>query len=330
MEIDDILKNFGEPSEEPKDPEGEISQRWHDLIKPTTVNIILGRKGTGKSALGYYLLETVGREHSLLPIVVNLPKAKQELLPNSFRIKSLEEVKRAPNSIVLIDEGTTTLPAGQAKLEEMIKGFQALSRQRNQIIIFIFHASSDVGSRILRGVDTILLKEPSKRQIQHGSKDNWWHDLLLEAKGKFKTVADMGEDKRKYTYVDCEEPELRILLVNPLCSFWTEELSCAWAGTEIEKGVNLFGMGHSPTPQRRKWVAVGEAAPPAEFSIEPITEAGIIVGFTIYDPTGSTIRHRGDIVELIHKQFPGVSKEEVESARIGYEDYIAHIRLPER
>jgi len=90
------------------------------------------------------------------------------------------------------------------------------------------------------------------------------------------------------------------------------------------------GNPPSRSPQRRKLVAAGvAAAPPPEFSIEPITEAGIIAGFTIYDPTGGTIRHRGDIVELIHKQFPGISKEKMESARIGYEDYIAHVRLPE-
>lgn len=106
----------------------------------------------------------------------------------------------------------------------------------------------------------------------------------------------------------------------------TTELKKALAEVEPPKPV---AMRHSllPSPQRRKRVAAGEAAPPAEFSIEPITEAGILVGFTIYDPTGGTIRHRGDIVELIHKQFPSISKEEIESARIVYEDYIAHVEL---
>lgn len=238
MDINKFTEGFnGKPIEE-TDTDKNF-ERWCELVRPSTVNIILGRKGAGKSALGYFLLEKISEHYNLQPIVVNLPETKRNLLPDSFSIRSLDGVKTAENSIVLIDEGTTMLPAGQTKLEEMIKGFEALSRQRNQIIIFIFHASSDVGSRILRGVDTVLLKEPSKRQIQHGSKDNWWHDLLLEAKDKFNTIRDMGEDKRAYTYVDCEEPEFQGLLPNSLPSFWGEDLSCAFAGVLERQGDRL-------------------------------------------------------------------------------------------
>lgn len=237
MDINKFLKK--EPNTE-LEPSSEMDiSKWYELVTPSTINIILGRKGTGKSALGYFLLENVGRRYNLSPFVVNLPNTKEALLPSNFAVANLEQVKTIMDSIILIDEGTTMLPAGQAKLEEMIKGFQALSRQRNQIIIFIFHASSDVGARILRGVDAVLLKEPSKRQIQHGSKDNWWHNLLLESKEKFKTIVDIGKDKRQYTYVDCEEPEFRGLLPNPLCSFWSEDLSCAYAGVIERQGDNL-------------------------------------------------------------------------------------------
>lgn len=225
----DIKKYLGETG----DNQPQDYQQWYDIIQPTTVNIILGRKRRGKSALGYFLLENISKHYDLSPVVVNLPREKQHLLPSDFIIRSLEELTNIENSIALIDEGTTMLPAGQRKLEEMVKGFQSMSGQRNQIILFVFHASSDVGSRILRGVDAVLLKEPSQRQIQHGSKDTWWHELLLESKSKFKTVADMGQDKRKFTFVDCDDPEFHGLLPNSLCSFWSEELSKAWAGTRI-------------------------------------------------------------------------------------------------
>ena len=151
---------------------------WLDIIKPSTVSVILGRKGMGKSALAYYLTELTSIEYGLLPVVVNLPEEKRHLLPNNFVIKLLDDVNHLEDSVVIIDEGTTMLPAGQRKLEELVKGFVALSRQRNQIVLFIFHSSSDVGSRILRGMDVILVKEPSRRQIQFGSKDNWFGELL--------------------------------------------------------------------------------------------------------------------------------------------------------
>lgn len=273
MDINKFLKK--ENTEPEPEPGLEDISKWCELVTPSTVNIILGRKGAGKSALGYFLLENIGRHYNLCPFVVNLPNTKEMLLPSSFAVTNLEQVKTIMNSIILIDEGTTMLPAGRAKLEEMIKGFQALSRQRNQVIIFIFHASSDVGSRILRGVDAVLLKEPSKRQIQHGSKDNWWHDLLLESKEKFKTLADIGEDKRKYTYVDCDEPEFRALLPNSLCSFWSEELSCAYAGVIERQGDNLTVARQQKLPPKF-WTELSRAVGIKKPSVNELMAQSVI------------------------------------------------------
>lgn len=241
-QADEFLKKLGMKGEQPKDA-------WLDLIRPTTVSLILGCKGAGKSGLGYFLLDKLSKAHSLLPIAVNLPREKQYLLPADYAIKTLEELKHTQDAIALIDEGTTMLPAGQRKLEEMVKSFVALSRQRHQIIIFIFHASSDVGSRILRGVDAILLKEPSLRQIQYGSKDAFCRALLTEGKERFKSLTDMGEDTRKYTYVDCEKPPYRGMVKNDLPEYWSEELSEAWADVDTNAPLNLDTLLGKPAVQ---------------------------------------------------------------------------------
>jgi hypothetical protein len=238
-ELDDFLISRGygkpKPSEQPAtsvqtQSTKDDTVKWLELIRPTTVDLILGHKGRGKSGLGYFLLDMCEKHYNLTPHVVNLPDDKHHLLPCNYTFGNLEDVKKFRNSAVLIDEGTCELPTG-SKLEVLLKGYQSLSRQRNQIIIIIFHASSDVGSRILRGVDTVMIKEPSKRQIQHGSKDKWWHDILMEAKSKFKTIADMGDDVRKYTFIDSDEPEFQGMLSNSVPSYWNEELSCAFGET---------------------------------------------------------------------------------------------------
>jgi energy-coupling factor transporter ATP-binding protein EcfA2 len=227
----------------------EFTANWKELVRPATVSIILGKKGSGKSGLAYYLTEILENEYGLHPAVVNLPRDKQSLLPSHYAIKTLQEVKGCSDTIVIIDEGTTMIPAGGQKLEELVKGFSALSRQRNQIIFFIFHASSDAGSRILRGVDNVFLKEPSRRQIQHGAKDEWWREILVKAKEEFKAIRTSAgnpdplvclkcrEKKcpdcpKEYTFIDSEQPEFRGMLKNPLASFWTQDLSCAWASSE--------------------------------------------------------------------------------------------------
>ena len=204
----------------------EAAFTWQDIIVPGTVNLIIGQKGKGKSALAYYLLESIAAKHELLPLIVNFPREKQALLPDNYAVKDLEEALVTENAMILVDEGTTQLPAG-ARIEELVKACSSLSRQRNQIVLLIFHASRDVGSRILRGVDTVMIKMPSRRQIEQGSKGSALKELLLEARIGIKQKEGDGRD---WTYVDSEEPDYRGLLENPLPTFWTDDLSRVWRG----------------------------------------------------------------------------------------------------
>lgn len=206
--------------------------QWKQIIRPATVNIILGKKGSGKSALGYWLIDTMAQEYALTPTIVGFPKGKQHLLPQDYVVKSLDEALTMENAILLVDEGTTMIPAGQ-RLDELVKSFIALSRQRNQLILFIFHASRDVGSKIMRGIDIIIAKQPSQRQIEYGAKTSWFKQFLMQAKSAFN---DIKGDRRRFAYVDSEEPEFRGMLPNPIPSFWSEDLSKAWGSVSLDNG----------------------------------------------------------------------------------------------
>lgn len=64
--IDNFLWNFGMSEEY----QSKSQDKWQEIIRPSTVSVILGNKGTGKSALAYYLAETLGAHYNLLPVVV--------------------------------------------------------------------------------------------------------------------------------------------------------------------------------------------------------------------------------------------------------------------
>jgi len=212
-------------------PQWSEVPQWSDLIRLSTVNLIVGYKGMGKSGLAYYLLESIAPKYNLLPIVVNFPREKQALLPQNYIIAELEDALTTENAMILVDEGTTQLPAG-GKLEEFIKACSSLSRQKDQIFLFIFHASRDVGSRILRGTDVLMIKEPSKRQIEQGSKDKWFRELLVKAK---REIRAQKSERRALTYVDSEEPEFSGIMNNTLPKFWSEDLSKAWRGVTLAR-----------------------------------------------------------------------------------------------
>jgi hypothetical protein len=175
-------------------------------------------------------------------MVVNFPSEKRTLLPPDYLLADLEDALSTESVVALIDEGTTQLPAGN-QLENFIKGCSSLSRQREQIIIFIFHATRDIGSRILRGIDTVMIKKPSRRQIQQGSKDKWLMTMLETAKGQIEAK---GGDPCIWTYVDAEDPDFSGLMSNPLPSFWSQELSTAWKGVGMP-GAKLKSGRHDNT-----------------------------------------------------------------------------------
>lgn len=206
--------------------------KWEELIRLGTVNLILGYKRNGKSGLAYFLVETIAPLYGLLPVVVNFPRDKQHLLPDHFVVKNLHDALLTENAMVVVDEGTTNIPAG-SYLEDFIKGCAALSGQRRQIFLFVFHASRDVGSKIMRGIDVIMVKEPGRRQIEQGSKDADFKLLLLKAK---EAITAQAGDRRVCTFVDAEKPDFQGIMSNPLPSLWSEELSVAWRGVGLPLG----------------------------------------------------------------------------------------------
>ena len=128
------------------------------IIHPSLV-LILGKRGSGKSALAYYLVEI--HRYGLRPYVVGIPQSKQHLLPEWVGVaSSLEEVPF--EAIVIVDEayllyharGSTTQES-----KEMTKLIN-LSRQKEQTIIFVTQESRSIDKNIASSADVIIFKEP--------------------------------------------------------------------------------------------------------------------------------------------------------------------------
>src|SRR3989339_595034 len=82
--------------------------RWLNVVKHPSVIAILGNRGSGKSALGYKILEYMKWMGKIY--VVGLPEKAQRILPDWIgSVPLLEDVPH--NSIVLIDEAYILLHA---------------------------------------------------------------------------------------------------------------------------------------------------------------------------------------------------------------------------
>jgi Zonular occludens toxin (Zot) len=192
------------------------------IIHPSLV-LILGKRGSGKSALAYYLLELF--RYGLKPYVVGIPQAKQHLLPEWIGVaSSLEEVPFG--AIVIVDEayllyharGSTTQES-----KEMAKLIN-LSRQKGQTIIFVTQESRSIDKNIVSSANVIIFKEPGILQSEFERPE-----LNHLAKKASEAFASINGNKQQWSYLYAPDTDFSGLISNELPSFWKPELGRMFA-----------------------------------------------------------------------------------------------------
>ena len=193
------------------------------IIHPSLV-LILGKRGSGKSALAYYLIEI--HRYGLKPYVVGIPQSKQHLLPEWVGVtSSLEEVPFG--AIVIVDEayllyharGSTTQES-----KEMAKIIN-LSRQKGQTIIFVTQESRSIDKNIASSANVIIFKEPGILQSEFERPE-----LNHLAKKAVEAFAPINGNKQQWSYLYAPDTNFSGLIKNELPSFWKPELGRMFAG----------------------------------------------------------------------------------------------------
>jgi len=196
---------------------------WLRIILLPSVLIIPGKRGSGKSGLGYRLLEIF--RYILNPYVLGIPTQAQKLLPDWIGIaRNINEIP--PFSMVLLDEAylryhsRDSLSTQNKEMSKLVN----LSRQRNLTIIFITPETSQLDKNIISQANVIIFKEPAMLQLKFDRKE--LNEIAEQAKMAFN---DLSGDKRKWSYVYSEDTDFMGLVENSLPTFWSTELSHAFA-----------------------------------------------------------------------------------------------------
>jgi len=131
------------------------------LSSKSLIGIILGARGSGKSALGMRLLENAHAE--------GRPTAAmgfgQEVLPEWIdNVSSLSEVKNG--SFLLVDEGGISFSSRNSASEanKLLSELLLISRHKDLSVLFISQNSSNLDVNALRQADYLLLRKPSLLQ----------------------------------------------------------------------------------------------------------------------------------------------------------------------
>jgi hypothetical protein len=135
-----------------------------------------------------------------------------------------------------------------------VVNFLSLPRHRKQIFLLAFHFPRLVMGRYLPFFAAFLLKRPPYLIEFAGKRQNDALTVMMRrAEERFAELPNEA-DVVRYTYVVAPRIRWQGMLENPLCSFWGQELSEVWAGTEIEEPVKrpkqLFDGQSLPTLPR--------------------------------------------------------------------------------
>lgn len=192
-------------------------RKWVEKVwlSDSSIGIILGSRGSGKSAFGIKFLENFYSKHKKKCYSIGF---KKEEMPSWIEV--VEDIKNLGNdAFVLIDEGgilfssRSSMSSANKLLSELI----LVARHKNLSILFISQNSSNLDVNILRQADFLILKPSSLLQKEFERKIiKNIYDSSSEGFLKYKDKIGLS-----YVYSD----SFRGFVSNPLPSFWKESLS---------------------------------------------------------------------------------------------------------
>ncbi len=195
-----------------------------------SVEIIMGRKRRGKSALAHAIAEKM-HETRGCPAVLHLPMANtkvrkeiKRLLPSWMSITT--DRSQWPNdTVVIYDEASQSAHARRSQSDEALDldDLIGVSGQRKQMILFISHHSRKLDKNAITDADRILWKEPTYAHVLFERDE--LHDFTMKAFDFFQSLRNDRERLRTTLIMDFTTFRFQTFS-NDVPSYWSEELSC--------------------------------------------------------------------------------------------------------
>jgi hypothetical protein len=194
---------------------GNYTQFTQSLSKSSKIMLIFGKRGSGKSALGFRILENTRVRSSRPCYVLGVEQSK---VPSW--VESIDSIETAhTGGVVLIDEGAIAFGARESmsKRNRELVRIMAIARHKDLSLIFITQNTGLIDKNILKLVDTLLIKEGSLLQLEMERSE------IRSFYAKTKSLFEKAKLPIAQAYIIDEQFEGMLSFKLP--SFWSEGLS---------------------------------------------------------------------------------------------------------
>jgi hypothetical protein len=210
--------------------EGENYKRWLEgLGEPGKVYLILGRRGSGKTALAAKMAEYAYAVYGIPVFWLGLPPQARALLPSW--IKMVDSLEQCPaGCIIIADEaGLNFLSlAFTSDSNILLRKLLMICRHRRCSLIFAGQSSRDIEYSIVREADSTIFKEPGA--FQPDTERTEFKPRARAAAATFKVISSQ-EEKRQAAYVFSDD--FQGLIKSSLPSFWSSQFSSIYSHLDL-------------------------------------------------------------------------------------------------
>lgn len=199
-------------------------ETWLDSCEGGKVILILGKRGSGKTALAAKIAEYLLKTRKIPIYWIGLPDEARNLLPHWITI--VDSINKCPpGCFIMCDEaGIRYLSLAFATAENVIlREMLMICRHKNSCLCFAGQSSRDIDYSIIRGADTVIFKEPGLLQVD--SERPAIRPKVKEAAEVFQKIPKNERQQFAHVFDD----NFKGLIQSSLPSFWSEELSHIYA-----------------------------------------------------------------------------------------------------
>lgn len=202
---------------------------WAQAIPKECVVCIYGHRRKGKTATAWWLAE---KRHNKMPVAALMfPKKARSLLPPWVKhVSNISELKKLKGYLVVADEMAIHANAREHQSDSNKELFKlmAVSAQCHQLLLLICQHTRQLDVGLAMEPDIVVFKQPSLLHIRFARPE-----LKPEVEEAWEAFASARGDKRSWSYIVNFHDGRKGFLRNRLPSFWSQELSEAYALYEL-------------------------------------------------------------------------------------------------